>query len=251
MGLRPKRVSLSDQVADSLIQLIVDGVYKPGNKLPVEQELCLQFQVSRTVIREAVRKLQIMNLLTVRQGHGTFVTKVGIGNFMDGLLPLISLGQPDWEQLFQARLVIEPAVVELCVRRRLDELNASEDPLHSEDAESLRGLLDEMRNALHRDNLKGYAEAEDAFFRHGAKWAGNAVFQGIVESLSTLTLRQRLQVGHIPRLAESSYQCHRKMLDAVFAGEMKAAIRNVKQYLELVGRAMRQQQDAHHGTVVL
>lgn len=235
VALRPKRITLSDQVADSLIQLIMDGVYKPGQKLPVEQELCRQFEVSRTVIREAIRKLQIMNLLTVRQGHGTFVTNIDIGNYMDGLLPLISLGQPDWEQLFQARQVIEPGVVELCVDRQLETgaLGHAE-----EDASPLWSHLEEMERALHRDNLKGYAEAENTFFRELARWSGNTVFESIVQSLSALTLRQRMQVSHVPRLAESSYHHHRDMLGAIVMGEKSRALENVHGYLELVGQVI-------------
>lgn len=249
MALRPKRITLSDQVADSLIQLIMDGVYKPGQKLPVEQELCRQFEVSRTVIREAIRKLQIMNLLTVRQGHGTFVTNVDIGNFMDGLLPLISLGQPDWEQLFQARQVIEPGVVELCVERQLESVSSGD--AEAIDAAQLLPHLDQMEQALHRDNLKGYAEAEDAFFCHLARWSGNAVFESIVQSLSALTLRQRMQVSHVPRLAESSFHHHRDMLGAIASGEKYRALEHVRSYLELVGQAISDEMAAARNGAVL
>jgi len=248
VALRPKRMTLSDQVADSLIQLIMDGVYKPGQKLPVEQELCRQFEVSRTVIREAIRKLQIMKLLTVRQGHGTFVSHLDIGNYMDGLLPLISLGQPDWEQLFQARQVIEPGVVELCVDRQL-EMAALGDA--AEDASTLRSHLEQMERALHRDNLKGYAEAENTFFCELARWSGNAVFESIVQTLSELTLRQRIQVSHVPRLAETSYHHHRDMLGAIAAGEKSRALENVRNYLELVGQAISGEKVLNRNGVVL
>lgn len=250
MGLRPKRITLSDQVADSLIQLIMDGVYKPGNKLPVEQELCRQFEVSRTVVREAVRKLQIMNLLTVRQGHGTFVTNVDMGNFMDGLLPLISLGQPDWEQLFQARQVVEPAVVELCAQHQLDSAYIHGASV-SDDMIQLQERLEQMRTALHQDNLKGYAEAENTFFRCLAKSSGNAVFESIVESLSALTLKQRLQVSHIPRLAESSCRFHEAMLDAIDGGEKDQALESVRRYLEIVGQAIVEENSTDRDTAIL
>jgi GntR family transcriptional regulator, transcriptional repressor for pyruvate dehydrogenase complex len=64
---------LSDRLAARLRQHIDSGEWAPGDKLPTEQKLTEQFQVSRTVVREAVSRLKSMGLLTSRQGAGMFV----------------------------------------------------------------------------------------------------------------------------------------------------------------------------------
>lgn len=64
---------LSDKLANLLRQHIESGEWAPGDKLPTEQQLTEQFQVSRTVVREAVSRLKSMGLLTSRQGAGVFV----------------------------------------------------------------------------------------------------------------------------------------------------------------------------------
>ncbi|GAB3187825.1 FadR/GntR family transcriptional regulator [Hydrogenophaga aquatica] len=64
---------LSDKLAALLRQHIESGEWAPGDKLPTEQQLTEQFQVSRTVVREAVSRLKSMGLLTSRQGAGMFV----------------------------------------------------------------------------------------------------------------------------------------------------------------------------------
>ena len=70
------RVRLSDQIAEQLRSRIAAKQYLPGEKLPVEAELASQFGVSRITIREAVRKLDIMGIVEVRQGAGTFVKTI-------------------------------------------------------------------------------------------------------------------------------------------------------------------------------
>lgn len=65
---------LSVKVADQLAALIHSGQFKPGDKLPTEAKLVEQFQVSRTVVREAMSRLKSLGLLESRQGSGVYVT---------------------------------------------------------------------------------------------------------------------------------------------------------------------------------
>ena len=64
---------LSDQVAEQLTAEIKQGRLAPGDKLPTEARLVEQFQVSRTVVREAVSRLKSLGLVDSRQGSGVFV----------------------------------------------------------------------------------------------------------------------------------------------------------------------------------
>ncbi|WP_088282025.1 FadR/GntR family transcriptional regulator [Ideonella sp. A 288] len=64
---------LSEQVAQQLAAQVRDGTLAPGAKLPTEARLVEQFQVSRTVVREAVARLKSQGLVDSRQGSGVFV----------------------------------------------------------------------------------------------------------------------------------------------------------------------------------
>lgn len=66
---------LSDQVAEQLSAEIQQGRLAPGDKLPTEAQLVAQFQVSRTVVREAVSRLKSIGLVDSRQGSGVFVSQ--------------------------------------------------------------------------------------------------------------------------------------------------------------------------------
>src|SRR6476620_2595056 len=66
--------TLSDQVSQALLARIESGQLKPGEKLPSEAVLAVEFGVSRTVVREAVSRLKHEALLESRQGSGVFVS---------------------------------------------------------------------------------------------------------------------------------------------------------------------------------
>jgi len=69
--IKPKRIS--DQVFDQLRELIFRGDLKPGQKIMPERELAEVLDVSRTSVRDAIRKLVVMGFLDQKQGQGTFV----------------------------------------------------------------------------------------------------------------------------------------------------------------------------------
>lgn len=70
-----KRRSLTELVTQALNDKIDRGDYPPGSKLPIEPELCTEFGVSRTVVREAVASLKLGRRLIARHGVGVFVAE--------------------------------------------------------------------------------------------------------------------------------------------------------------------------------
>jgi DNA-binding transcriptional regulator YhcF (GntR family) len=74
------RTSLSDVLAGRLANAITGGTYKPLSQLPTERELCEQFGVGRSTLREALKVLQENELITGRQGVGWFVNELNASN---------------------------------------------------------------------------------------------------------------------------------------------------------------------------
>ncbi|MEP6844335.1 MAG: GntR family transcriptional regulator, partial [Pseudolysinimonas sp.] len=71
-----RRPTLVDQVREELTELISSGAYPIGERLPNEQEMSLQFRVSRATVREAYRALIDAGYLSRRHGTGTFVNRL-------------------------------------------------------------------------------------------------------------------------------------------------------------------------------
>jgi len=115
-----RKEKLSQRVSARLYEIIVDeGLYPPGSKLPNELELCRFLDVSRTTLREAISTLVAQGVLEIRRGKGTFVAEKlpDTGLDLSALSPMRSRAK----DLFEMRLIFEPATVALACRRASDE----------------------------------------------------------------------------------------------------------------------------------
>ena len=79
--LKPKKtLKLAEQLHEQLLDWIISGTLKEGDKIPSESELCKSFSVSRPIVREAIRKLQVEDLVETKKGKGTFVLHSPLAN---------------------------------------------------------------------------------------------------------------------------------------------------------------------------
>ncbi|MCI8910274.1 MAG: FadR family transcriptional regulator [Oscillibacter sp.] len=117
-----KRTKLSERAADRLYEMILDeGRYTPGSKLPNELELSQALAVSRTTLREAISFLVAQGVLEIRRGKGTFVAAElpETGLDLSALAGLRTRSRA--RDLFEMRLIFEPATVALACQRASEE----------------------------------------------------------------------------------------------------------------------------------
>lgn len=108
---------LSESIAQELLEIItIEKRFQPGDKLPNENELCEEFGVSRTTLREAIRSLVAYNVVEIRRGKGTYVADnnelrndFGFSNLEHILLKA--------KDIFEMRLIIEPQAAYLAAQR--------------------------------------------------------------------------------------------------------------------------------------
>ena len=117
-----KKTKLSERTADKLYEMIVDDRrYEAGSKLPNENELSETLRVSRTTLREAISFLVAQGVLEIRRGKGTFVAE----DLPAAGLDLTSLAgmrsRVRVKDLFEMRLIFEPATVALACQRGTEE----------------------------------------------------------------------------------------------------------------------------------
>ncbi len=117
-----KQGKLSEQTADRLYEMIAEEQrYGAGSKLPNENELSTLLQVSRTTLREAISFLAAQGVLEIRRGLGTFVCQDLPDHTLD-LSTLKSLHAKERARdLYEMRLIFEPAAVALACKRASDE----------------------------------------------------------------------------------------------------------------------------------
>src|SRR5262245_11586748 len=122
-----KAASLVDNVVEQVQHLIADGHLQSGDRLPREDELVTQLGVSRTVLREALSRLEATGLVTIQRGRGMFVSDPsGVASCARLLRNAMTLTGKDLAQFMEFRRVIEVQAArraaELAKPEELDEL---------------------------------------------------------------------------------------------------------------------------------
>lgn len=104
--------SITQQIELKLTEAIRTGKYLPGNQIPTEHELCKMFNVSRTAVREAVKKMSAKGIVDVRRGSGVFVSEMSINNASDILNMFFELSSNEniILQTINTRLILEPVL---------------------------------------------------------------------------------------------------------------------------------------------
>jgi len=119
--MKAKGKSLAENIADDLLaRITIDKEYALGDKLPNENKLSADLQVSRTTLREAIRILVMHNVLEIRRGKGTYVKnnqEPNKGIDLNGLsdFPL------DVKDLYEMRLIFEPQSAYYAAKRASDK----------------------------------------------------------------------------------------------------------------------------------
>ena len=157
------KVRLADRVASDIQSMIFDK-YQPGDKLPVENELAQLFSVSRVTVREAIKQLNTLGIVDVRQGDGTFVKQLSPASFMRPMLPMLTLSNVDLEDIFEARILIEGHAAECAAKLATDE-----------EILRLKSTLDEMEQVAITGEILSYNECDVRFHNEIACYIHNQV----------------------------------------------------------------------------
>ena len=133
----PDRQRVDEQIAASIADAILDGVFPPGSALPPERELAEQFRVNRTSLRQGLARLQQMGLIEARHGSGNVVADPqGLSHPAVVEALVRRLGPEFLAELLEIRAALGPLIGRLAAQRSLPE-----------DAEALRAALVAVRGA--------------------------------------------------------------------------------------------------------
>jgi GntR family transcriptional repressor for pyruvate dehydrogenase complex len=159
---RPQNLYM--EAMNAIKEGIFNGEFKPGQALPSEKELAGILGVSRPVLREALRVLQIQGFLDVRRGNrgGTYITDLSNISIRDNLEDLLRMGKVSMGDFTQARLLLEPEVF------RLAALNATK--------EQLLEMSEVIRKSRKTKDEKERIQIESDFHRLVAKSSGSPLY---------------------------------------------------------------------------
>ena len=223
--LKPvEKQRVAEEIAEQLRSLILNGQYPPGSKLPPERELSKRLRVNRASLREALKKLEHLGLVRIRQGDGTrvqdFMQTGGI-ELVQHLLPLGG-GKPELiRDLLEFRRIFG---------RELARLAAARSSKDKDGLGKLRVLADKA------DKTAGAAELFDLdfdFYVGIAQMCGNQVMLLLIN-----TVRDGVR-GFLPLLAnlaapqEAVRKHHRELIAAIERGDIAGAAKIADEYLRM------------------
>lgn len=113
---KDREATPSEKVYNFILDKILTREWPIHSKIMTESELCIQLEVSRIAVREAVERFSALGLLVKKQGSGTFVTEPNIDNWLGSMFPMILTSERDLRQLLEFRRYFEYGNVVLFMR---------------------------------------------------------------------------------------------------------------------------------------
>jgi len=214
---------LYEQIVKQIEDSIEKGDLKEGDQLPAERELALQFGVSRTAVREAVKALQEKGLVEAHPGRGTFITSETSNSIRLTFDRMIkSEPREGTIHLVEVREILEPEIAALAATR-----------VNEESLIELREAVEIMDRA--KLDPDSFIEADLDFHLALAEAAANPLILSLIDSIVGVLREQRLSIFKVEGGPERGQYHHKRILeaienrDAVGAREaMRAHLRQVR-----------------------
>jgi GntR family transcriptional repressor for pyruvate dehydrogenase complex len=171
---RPKKTAIL--LAQRIVGEIADRHLEPGTPLPPEREMIERYEVARGSLREALRFLEIQGVLTIKTGPngGPIVRRPDSKNLASVLAMMLQLEHAQFNEILEARQVMEPALAGLAAERMSDE-----------QIEELHESVVRMRNAI--EDADAFLDENQNFHALIAEAAGNHVFALFISSLNWIS----------------------------------------------------------------
>ncbi|MGE3807911.1 MAG: FadR/GntR family transcriptional regulator, partial [Gemmataceae bacterium] len=217
-----KKQSLVDTVVERIQTVIRSGHYGPGDRLPTETELIKQLEVSRTVLREAIGRLEAMGLVSVQGSRGMFVGDTGsLLSCVKLVRSALTISPRELRKFTEFRCAIE------CEAARHAAARAS-----TEDLAELEAMCEEIgRPEL--NNLQAF-ELDFRFHRKLLELTGNELMFNVMEVVREFVLASIVEGGHEKRDPQVTQSGHRAILQAIRAADPDAAERAMREHMNAV-----------------
>lgn len=215
MELKPIRTrKIYEEIVDQIHELVVRGELKPGDRLPSERDLVERLKVSRASIREALSALELMGLLEVRSGEGTFVRKLRSESVVAPLAWMLTMEKGTVLELLEVRKILEVQAVGMAAERA-----------EKEDLIELASALEELHSDLSSPTSDG--SSDHRFHYAITRATKNKILIRLMDTISDLnkymlkTSRSRLYEGkYTPALL---FQEHKMIYEAIVGQDVLKA----------------------------
>lgn len=226
-------MALAEQIADGLLDAIIEGKVPPQTALPTELELAGSFGVSRLTIREAIRILRAQNIVRIERGRGTSVNPPeawtsleAIGRASSGTL---GAGAHVGERLLEARRMIEIGAAQLAALRR-----------SADDLVALDGHVSGMRAAAAEGDVDTFVAEDIAFHDVIMRASGNLFIRALFSTFGPLLIETRRQTSAVPAIQYNAIEHHNEILHSIRKADDDLARVAMERHMNQTQRDLRQ-----------
>lgn len=209
---------LREVICESLRNAIKNGKLKPGERL-MEVQLAEELGISRTPVREAIRKLEQEGYVIMLPRRGTYVSSVSVH---------------DVQEIFEIRTALEKLSTGLAARR-----------IENEELEQLQKLLTKIEGYIAKHDIDNIVKTDIEFHDLLYKVSRNERLSGIISNLKEQLSRFRTLSMSYPGRLEETLEEHREMVEAIASGDVEAAREAAERHMvraeETLLKAMREQ----------
>ena len=198
--------TLSQKIERTIESAIREKKLLIGSKLPTEREMCESFGVSRTALREALRRLSARGLISIHKGSGMYVSEIKIEDAINSLNLYYDLKFDNnlLTQFIEVRRLFEPEIAKLAAKNRTEA-----------DIAELENNLSEFASC-NADNTQMEADLDNKFHLTIVKATTNPIMQITMEPIYSLLPRMRNYIyANIEGEKENTLNSHRDLLSAI------------------------------------
>lgn len=219
------RVTLGEQVALQLAEMIADRRWKPAERLPPEMELCEALNVGRSTLREALKSLAFIGMVRMRAGDGTYVSEMP-HRLLDRMLAKGLLKtEKDLADVCETRMILETESAALAAERA-----------GTEELKSLGNLISHGRDTL-RKNERSFTSADLDFHLTVANASGNRLLPRLLYDIRGVLSEWIGKSQELPGLRENAQEQHERIFGCIAGRDPDAARAEMRAHLETFQRA--------------
>ena len=215
MDFKPMTKSkVSLDIMHQVRRAILRGDLQPGDPLPSEKQMTAQFKVSKHTMREALRGLEAMGLLEIKQGAGggPFVKEIDQGLLNAQLTNFFSFREVSIHNLTEVRLLLEPHLA-----------RSAAEQMTPEQVTHLHHLNDQCQKILDRGQSIIGGEEEIAFHTAIAKSSGNVVLEALLRFVNFYLAELKLARKPGLDFSRRVLKAHRQIAEAIGQGDGRLA----------------------------
>ncbi len=230
---RIEHSATADEVVRQIEGLILEGILRVGDRLPGERELSLQFEVSRPILRNALKTLEARGLLVTRHGGGTHVADVIGQVFTEPVMELIAKHRKATADYLEYRREIEGITAELAAERATQH-----------DRSLLSQIMQRMEGAHKKEDFREEAAIDVEFHSAIGECAHNIILLHTLRScyrlLSDGVFYNRAHIYNFPGARDKLLEQHKAIYLGVMDGDRDVARKAARNHITFVEHSMRE-----------